>query len=170
MQIHVPFLTSLPSATAFLTGLLTPALLISASGTFILATTNRLGRVVDRVRAITDRLEHLERDTAPELLDAKRRMLIGQIAVQRDRAHILQRCLFTLYTAAMSFVLTSVLIGLITLVESTQTWIPVLPGLLGSFALFRASILMIIEARKSVGVLEVEAEFIKELLALRSAK
>ena len=168
MQIHVPFLSSLPSATAFLTGLLTPALLISASGTFILATSNRLGRVVDRVRAITDSLEHLEQNTAPELLGAKSKMLVEQMVVQRQRARLLQRCLFSLYTAAMSFVLTSVLIGLITIAGSAQTWIPVLPGLVGSFALFYGSILMIREARKAVGVLEVEAEFINELLVLRS--
>ncbi len=45
-----------------------------------------------------------------------------------------------------------------------------LPALSGAFALFYASILMIIEARKSVGVLEVEAEFINELLSLRGPR
>lgn len=170
MQIHLPFLSELPSATAFLTGLLTPALLISASGTFILATSNRLGRVVDRSRAIMDRLEHLADNTVPELMDAKRKMLIDQAAVQRERAHLLQRCLVTLYTAAMSFVLTSVMIGVLTIAGGRLAWLPVIPALAGAFALFYASILMIIEARKSVGVLEVESEFINELLSLRGPR
>jgi len=164
MQIQVPFLSSLPSATAFLTGLLTPALLISSSGTFILATSLRLGRVVDRVRAIMAQIEHLPDNTVPELIDAKYKSLSGQLALQRERAHLLQRCLFILYTAAMSFVLTSVLIGLLTIAGGRYNWVPVLPGLVGSFALFYASILMIMDARKSVGVLDIEAEFMVELL------
>ncbi len=167
MQIHLPFLSELPSATAFLTGLLTPALLISASGTFILGTSIRLGRVVDRTRGIADLLEHLADRTVPELMDAKRRMLTGQLAVQRERARLLQRALFTFYMAAMSFVCTSVMIGLLTIFGG-PSWIPVLPALAGAFALFYASILMIIEVRRSLGVLETEHTFINELVILRS--
>ncbi len=170
MQIHLPFLSELPSATAFLTGLLTPALLISASGTFILATSNRLGRVVDRSRTIMDRLEHLADNTVPELMDAKRKMLMDQSAVQLERAHLLQRTLVLLYTAAMSFVLTSVMIGLLSITGGHLAWLPVIPALAGACSLFYASILMIIEARKSVGVLEGEAKFIGELFSLRGPR
>ncbi len=170
MQIHLPFLSELPSATAFLTGLLTPALLISASGTFILATSNRLGRVVDRSRTIMDRLEHLSDNTVPELMDAKRKMLMDQSAVQLERAHLLQRTLVMLYTAAMSFVLTSAMIGVLTIAGGRLAWLPVIPALAGAFSLFYASILMIIEARKSVGVLESESKFIGELLSLRGPR
>jgi len=47
------------SAVAVLTAMITPAVLISACGSMILSTSSRLGRVVDRVRALSDKLEEL---------------------------------------------------------------------------------------------------------------
>jgi hypothetical protein len=49
------------SATAVLTAMITPAVLISACGSMILSTSSRLGRVVDRVRALSDRLEDMSK-------------------------------------------------------------------------------------------------------------
>jgi hypothetical protein len=50
---------ALSSALAVLTAMITPAVLISACGTMLLSTSTRLGRVVDRVRSLSDRLEEL---------------------------------------------------------------------------------------------------------------
>jgi len=44
---------SLSAGLTVLTAMITPALLISASGTFVLSTSNRLSRVIDRVRRLT---------------------------------------------------------------------------------------------------------------------
>jgi hypothetical protein len=44
-----------------LSAMITPAVLISACGALILSTSVRLGRVVDRVRALADRFEELSR-------------------------------------------------------------------------------------------------------------
>src|SRR5258708_7482594 len=54
-------LSSMDSATAIavLTAMITPAVLISACASMILSTSSRLGRVVDRVRSLADRLEEL---------------------------------------------------------------------------------------------------------------
>ena len=43
----------------FLTAMVTPALLISATGSLVLSTSTRLGRVVDRVRQLEERLSDL---------------------------------------------------------------------------------------------------------------
>lgn len=70
----------LSSALGVLTAMITPAVLISASGTMILSTSTRLGRVVDRVRALSDRLQDLPNDYAqPDLLEEKRAMLFDQL-------------------------------------------------------------------------------------------
>ena len=47
------------AAIAVLTAMITPAVLISACGSMILSTSSRLGRVVDRVRSLSDRLEEM---------------------------------------------------------------------------------------------------------------
>jgi len=50
---------NMASAVAVLTAMITPAVLISACGSMILSTSHRLGRVVDRVRALSDKLDEL---------------------------------------------------------------------------------------------------------------
>jgi hypothetical protein len=50
---------------AVLTSMITPAVLISACSALILSTSVRLGRVVDRVRVLSDRFEELAHK-APE--------------------------------------------------------------------------------------------------------
>jgi len=42
-----------------LTAMITPAVLISACGSMILSTSSRLGRVVDRVRPLSEKLEEI---------------------------------------------------------------------------------------------------------------
>ena len=52
----------LSNAITVLTAMITPAVLISACGSMILSTSVRLGRVVDRVRSLSDRLEEIVHD------------------------------------------------------------------------------------------------------------
>jgi len=50
---------ALNSTIEFLTAMVTPTLLISATGSLVLSTSTRLGRVVDRVRQLEVRLGEL---------------------------------------------------------------------------------------------------------------
>ena len=59
-------------AGEILGAMITPALLISASGTLTLSTSNRLGRVVDRIRKLTTEAENLPADSDLEELVEKR--------------------------------------------------------------------------------------------------
>lgn len=47
-----PFPFDAPAAGEILGAMITPAVLISASGTLTLSTSNRLGRIVDRARVL----------------------------------------------------------------------------------------------------------------------
>src|SRR5260370_17694552 len=103
MQL-APTLQSLPSALTILTSMITPALLISAAGTFILSTSNRLGRVVDRVRAIADLLDELmHAKAAIELVEERKAMLVAQLSQLSKRADLSQRTLTVLYLASSAF-------------------------------------------------------------------
>ena len=64
-------INSLAAALNALTAMITPALLISATGTYILACTNRLGRVVDRMRLVSDRVETLFVNESAELREER---------------------------------------------------------------------------------------------------
>ena len=64
------------AALAVLTAMITPAVLISACGALIFSTSTRMGRVVDRVRSLSERFEKLAQSTEKDELFEERWALI----------------------------------------------------------------------------------------------
>ena len=160
-------ISSLDAALRVLSAMITPALLISASGTFILSTSSRLGRVVDRVRALSDRIEDLiHGEVDLELRGERQDMYILQMAQLSTRSHLLQRSLTFFYFAAGMFVLTSVAIGAMAFIGDRLHihWIPVLLGIVGALALLVGCLMLVREARLAVRSLEQEMEFLSTLV------
>lgn len=153
------------SATlSVLTLMITPAVLISASGTLILSTSNRLSRVVDRVRDLADRTEELATSTVElSLRDERRKMIYEQLAQLIRRAKTLRLGLTILYLSVCCFILTSFFLGLIGLTWEISHWVPVATGLMGASALLLASLVLIVEAHLAARSLNVELDFIQAL-------
>jgi hypothetical protein len=164
MAIDLP--QSLPSALAVLTSMITPALLISATGTFILSTSNRLGRVVDRVRIVSEKMDSLMQSSDPAMimLEERKKSLIEQLGQLSKRANLLQRSLTVLYLASGAFVATSVAIGIAAALQTAHVWVPVVLGIIGSGFLFYGSMMLIFEARLAVASLEQETLFLRRLV------
>jgi hypothetical protein len=156
---------SVSSALAVLTAMITPAVLISACGTMILSTSTRLGRVVDRVRSLSDRLEELSRAKPElELYEERRAVIFNQLDKLTSRARLLQRCMTVFYMALGIFVLTSVAIGTVAVSGAPRyNWIPVVTGLVGACFLFYGSVLLIFEARLALSTIHMEMDFIWRL-------
>ena len=151
----------LSSSLAVLTAMITPAVLISASGTMILSTSTRLGRVVDRVRSLSDRLQEPSRGESEADFAAERRaMLFDQLDKLTSRSRLLQRALTTFYLAVGVFVATSVAIGVVAFSGARFGWIPVAMGLIGAFFLFYGSMLLVFEARLALSTTHAEMDFI----------
>ena len=152
----------LSSSLAVLTAMITPAVLISASGTMILSSSVRLGRVVDRVRSLSDRLLEISREGyEEEFLEERRAMLYDQLDKLTSRSRLLQRGLTTFYLAVGIFVATSVAIGVASFTATTRFgWIPMVFGLLGAFFLFYGSMLLVFEARLALSTTHAEMDFI----------
>ena len=152
------------SAVAVLTAMITPAVLISACGSMILSTSSRLGRVVDRVRALSEKLDEL---AAGESDDTKERqaVIFAQLDKLTSRARILQRSMVAFYLATGMFVATSVAIGFVAVIPSSPRYnlVPVIVGLLGACFLFYGSILLIFEARLALSTIHSEMDFIWRL-------
>lgn len=153
------------SALAVLTAMITPAVLISACGTMILSTSTRLGRVVDRVRALSDRLEELaHREEQLEMYEERRAVIFNQLDKLTSRARLLQRCMTVFYMALGIFVATSVAIGAVAVSGAPRyNWIPVVTGLIGACFLFYGSVLLIFEARLALSTIHIEMDFIWQL-------
>ncbi|MFN2531403.1 MAG: DUF2721 domain-containing protein [Pyrinomonadaceae bacterium] len=150
------------SAIAVLTAMITPAVLISACGSMILSTSSRLGRVVDRVRALSDRWEAMT-DTSGDASDVKERhaIIFQQLDKLTSRSRLLQRCMVTFYLSLGMFVATSVAIGVVAFTGNPRyNLIPVGLGLAGACFLFYGSILLIFEARLALSTIHAEMDFI----------
>lgn len=155
---------TLSSGLTVLTAMITPAVLISACGTLILSTSTRLGRVVDRVRALAEQFETLARDnTGLELLEERRAMLFNQLDRLTSRARLLQRSMTVFYLALGVFVSTSVSIGMVGFFSVDYSWIPVVLGLFGAVFLFYGSILLIFEQRLALSATFAEMDFLWRL-------
>lgn len=155
---------TLSSALAVLTAMITPALLISATGTFILSTSNRLGRCVDRMRGITTILEEdRQAETAHHLSEERKSFLMSQIDLMTQRARILARVLVFLYVASGIFMATSVSIALASTTMEQWSWLALILGISGAVCQFVASIMLIQEARLSRVNLEGEVDYVVKL-------
>jgi hypothetical protein len=154
----------LSSALAVLTAMITPAVLISACGALILSTSTRLGRVVDRVRALSDRFEELAAEGCElALIEERRAVIFNQLDKLTSRARILQRSMSVFYMSLGLFVATSVAIGVIAFVGQRFSIVPVVLGLVGASFLFYGSITLIAEARLAGASLRAEMDFIWQL-------
>lgn len=137
-------------AGQILGAMITPALLISASGTLTLSTTNRLGRVVDRIRKLTTEAEGLPVDSDLEGLAEKRALIADQVGWMTQRLWLLQRAVVTLYSAIGLLVGASLTVGLSASTNWALGWIPVAFGLTGAFLLLIAAGMLVREARLAV--------------------
>lgn len=149
------------SAVAVLTAMITPAVLISACGSMILSTSSRLGRVVDRVRALSDKLEELAQKSSEDTKE-RQGVIFQQLDKLTSRARILQRSMVCFYLATGMFVATSVAIGFVAVIPSMPryNYVPVIVGILGACFLFYGSILLIFEARLALSTIHAEMDFV----------
>lgn len=148
--------------------MITPAVLISACGALVLSTSVRLGRVVDRVRALSDRFEELATKRPEEvvLFDERLELTFSQLDWLTSRARHLQRAMTTFYVALGLFVATTVAIGFIGAaapMTSRFQWVPVVLGMIGAALLFVGTILLGFEATLALRSIHSEMDFLWRL-------
>ncbi|HQU84331.1 MAG TPA: DUF2721 domain-containing protein [Pyrinomonadaceae bacterium] len=151
----------LNSTIEFLTAMITPALLISATGSLVLSTSTRLGRVVDRVRELEKRLSELIMDENKDkiaLYDKRLDTIVNLLDKVTTRARILQRAMSGFYYGLGLFILTSVAIAIAGLFNIAR-WMPIPIGVIGILCLLYGSILMLRETRMATATINAEMDF-----------
>jgi hypothetical protein len=151
------------SASEVLGAMITPAVLISASGTLVLSTSNRLSRVVDRVRVLTGEAERLQ--SAAGQGGARERLISDQLARASKRVLLLRSALTVFYSAIGLLVATSIAIGLVAALRWSYGWVPVTIGLCGACALLYGTLLLVREGRLAVGSTLQELSYAHEVVA-----
>ncbi len=152
---------------AILSAMITPAVLISACGSIIIATVGRLNRAVDRTRetfalfsALAEKAGNSTEVTPED--DAELALLFSQLDINTSRARFLQRALARTYWALGMFVATSVAIGVVAVTGKQYAALPIVLGLAGAGLLLYASLLLVHESRLALLVLEQEMDFLWE--------
>ena len=142
-------LRSLSSVLGVLTALIAPALLISASGTLITSTVQRLMSNTERFRLLAQKLRRLEgKGGAPSA--PRRARLESQLEWTYRRVLLQQRALTLFYAAAVFFVACSFALGLEAVTALLPAWLPVFLGLFGVLILLVACALLLVETHRLV--------------------
>lgn len=165
MATDISNATSLNSVIEFLIAMATPAFLISATGSLVLSTSTRLGRVVDRVRSLDERLSELiyaENKHDIPLYENRVEVIVDLLDKVTTRSRILQRAMGAFYYGLMFFVLTSVTIA-VAGIFNIYRWSPIPVGLVGIVFLFYGSVLMLRETRMATATVKAEMDFTWEL-------
>jgi hypothetical protein len=160
----------LPNTADTLSAMITPAVLISAAGTLSMSTSNRLARVVDRVRKLTEAADALTppAGTLDDEAADKRDLLVQSLARLLVRMRLLQFALLGLYSAVGFLVASSLSIGLTGATGREARWLPVGLALGGAGGLLFASVQLVREVREAVGTMRLEAEYARRLIARRT--
>lgn len=140
----------LPASHEILTAMITPAVLISASGTLVLSTSNRLTRVVDRVRTLAKEAQAMGREPASEEHEKHRATIARQLKMLTERVSLLRSAMTVLYAAIGLFILTSITIGVTGAIHLPGSSLSVVFALGGTGALLYVSGLLVQEARLAV--------------------
>jgi hypothetical protein len=121
------------AAQAIISAMITPALLILASGSLIATALVRLARVVDRIRKLT------EMSSAGALTEELRR--------HERRALLAERAVRFYFLAVVCFVLTGFSIPVDHLIGDRLTWLPVSMTTLGMALIVVGSAAMLVECQ-----------------------
>ncbi len=161
MSLLLSLLRDVPGALTALSAMVTPAILVSACGSMLLTTSQRLSRSLDRVREVAAGLKTLRKNAPAAGPDADEHgYLLQQLLFSARRAKLLQRAMTVLGLTLSTFVATIVVIGAIEVLALTAAWLLTLLAMAGSGMFFYASLLLIRESRVALDDVGKETDYL----------
>ena len=159
-----------PTTYATLSAMLTPAIFLTANGSLIISTSNRMARVVDRIRVLNDLADRLCRGAAE--LDYPQERL-AHVHEQLDhlvwRGDRIRLALVALYLAVGAFVGTSLALALDVQFNNSLQALPTVLAVAGVTMLMFASVNLVREALEALRSNRREIRFFRALHERRQA-
>jgi hypothetical protein len=154
-----------------LTAMITPAIFMTGNASLIISTSNRVSRVVDRIRVLNDLADKLDRGVT-ELDFAAQRLehVHDQMRRLERRSDRLRFALTALYLAFTIFVGTSLTLAIDALLQNWLVVLPTLLAVIGVSLLLFASVNLVLEALEALRSNRLETSFYRELHQLRHAE
>jgi hypothetical protein len=155
--------TSLP-INSTLAAMISPALFMTATGSLIISTSNRMSRIIDRVRSLNSHADELTRGESkldfPELRLAH---ILNEIELQVWRSERVRWSLTLLYLALSLFVGTSLAMAFDVLLGNTFGALPTALAIGGVSLLMFASVQLSREAHAALRGNQMEIRFYQSL-------
>jgi uncharacterized protein DUF2721 len=156
------------SSYAALSAMISPAIFLTANGSLIISTSNRMGRIVDRIRVDNDAIDRLGRN--PDGFDfvPERQAHLGdQLERLTRRSSFVRFALMLLYLAFGSFVLTSLALALDVWAGNRLWVLPTATAAFGVCLMLGACINLVLEALEALRSNHLEICFYRDLQARR---
>ncbi len=160
-----------PTTYGALTAMITPAIFMTANASLIISTSNRVSRVVDRIRVLNDLADRIDRGLTDLDLPAQRLDHIHeQMRRLERRSDRLRFAMTALYLAFTTFVGTSLTLAIDAMLQNWLVALPTLLAVIGVGLLLFASVNLVLEALEALRGNRLEMDFYRELHRLRHAE
>lgn len=155
---------------ATLSAMITPAIFLTANGSLIISTSNRMSRVVDRIRVLNDQGDKLCRG-GTDLDFGRERMdhLQDQLRRLISRSDRIRYALTMLYLAFGSFVMTSLGLAIDVFFRNSLVALPTGLAMVGVGLMLGACVNLVREALEALGSNRLEIRFYQDLHRRRMA-
>jgi hypothetical protein len=151
-----------------LSAMITPALFMTATGSLIISTSNRMSRIVDRIRTLNDQGDALCRGTSGLDFPTERRQHVDdQLKRLLRRADRIRVALTMLYLAFAMFVGTSLTLGIDVLLDHAVVAVPTLLAALGVTLMLVATLNLVRETLEALRSNRLEITFYRDLRSRR---
>jgi hypothetical protein len=153
-----------PLAYEPLTAMITPAIFLTANASLIISTSNRMSRVVDRIRVLNDFGDSLGRGvTNHDYLAERLEHVEDQLDRMERRGRLIRFALTALYLALASFVGTSLTLAIDAIVNFRFAPVATALAVLGVSLLLFASVNLVFEALAALRSNRLEILFFRDL-------
>lgn len=153
-----------------LSAMITPALFMTANGSLIISTSNRMSRVVDRIRVLNELGDSLCRGaTALDFIEERYEHLADQLRHLEWRSDRVRYALSLLYLSFVSFVGTSLTLAVDVLFQNRLVAVPTLLAIAGVVLMMGASVNLVREAHRALLTNRLEVRFYRALNERRKA-
>jgi hypothetical protein len=144
-------------ASDILGAMITPVALLSGTGLFLLTTTNRLGRVVDRVRHLDKALEELRNAPDSPRRDFLVERHLKQLDILERRGLALKNALWGLHGGFSLFIASSLALALLAPFGDIR-WPAVAFACAGMVLLLVAAVSLTVEVRNTFSAVQIDLE------------
>ena len=159
-----------PGGTPYVTlsAMITPALFMTANSSLIISTSNRMSRIVDRIRVLNDQADLLDRGESgldyPDLRRAHADEELRHLVYRSDRVRV---ALTTLYLALSAFVGTSLTLAVDVLLDNRLRSLPTVLAVVGVGLMLTACLHLNREGHRALKTNRQEVQFHHDLRARR---